>query len=378
MVDGWKREVAATGLEVIDFSMGNPDLDPPENITRALTKSLSIKGIHRYSKYDWDIEKKFRQAIAQWYYKKFGVEVDPSSEVLPLIGSKEGIAHLAVAFMNNDDLALIPSPAYPIHFNGVILAGGILYNIPLKEENHYLPDFDTISRESARLAKLMILSYPHNPTAATCDIEFFRKAVRWGKDKNFILCNDLAYSDFVYGKQRAVSLLEVKEARNFCIEFHTLSKSYSVPGWRVGFAVGNKTILATLAKTKSYVDFGMFRAVQAAATEALIGPQGYVKKIRNIYKKRIDTFVDGLNAIGWETPKPGATFYVWTKIPNPYRGLTSMEFTELLLRQTGVAVSPGTGFGEYGEGYVRFALVQDNPAMKRALGRIKSFLEIKI
>ena len=378
IVDQLKKEVKAKGMEIFDFSMGNPDLEPPVNVTGALKKALSIKGIHRYSKPDEEIERNLRKAIAHWYHRKFGIECDPNTEVLPLIGSKEGIAHLSLAFLNNDDLALIPSPAYPIHFNGVIMAGGILYNVPLKEENRYLPEFNTIPREAARLSKMMILSYPHNPTAATCDTEFFNRAVHWAKDKNIILANDLAYSDFVFSGKRAPSILEAKGSKKFCVEFHTLSKSFSMPGWRLGFAVGNKEILASLSKTKSYVDFGIFRAIQVAAVEAFTGPQGYVKKIRNIYKKRIDLFVDGMNALGWETPKPKATFYVWTKLPEEYRALSSMEFTELLLRQTGIVTAPGTGFGEYGEGYVRFALVINEAAITKALAKIKKFLEIKV
>ena len=378
IVDQWKREVRAQGIDVIDFSMGNPDLDPPPHVVQALREALDVKGIHRYSKWDQEIERNLRQAIATWYRKRFDVELDPDAEVLPLIGSKEGIAHLSLAFLNNDDLALVPSPAYPVHFNGVIMAGGILYNIPLKEENGYLPEFSTIPRETTRLSKLMMLSYPHNPTTASCDLEFFNRVIHWGHDKQIIIANDLTYSDFVFTGKRAPSILEAKGAKKFCVEFHTLSKSYSIPGWRIGFVVGNKEILAHLAKTKSYVDFGIFRAIQLAAIKALTGPQTYVKKIKEVYRKRIDYFVGGLNKIGWETKKPAATFYVWTKLPVQYRALTSMEFTELLLRETGVAVAPGTGFGEYGEGYIRFALVVDDPRMKLALERIKKFLEIKV
>lgn len=378
IVDNWKEEVRAQGTEVIDLSMGNPDLEPPKHVINKLREALELKGIHRYSKWDETIELNLRKAIAKWYYERFKVELDPQREVLPLIGSKEGIAHLSLAFLNNDDLALIPSPAYPIHFNGVIMAGGMLYNIPLKEENEYLPELEAISNETARLSKLFLLSYPHNPTAATCGPDFFEKLVHWGKNKNLIVAHDFAYSDFVYTGKRVPSLLETKGARDFCVEFHTLSKSFSMPGWRIGFVVGNRQILASIAKTKSYVDFGIFRAIQLAATDALNGPQSYVKRIVQKYKKRIDLFVDGLNKMGWETKKPRATFYIWTRLPIQYRGLTSMEFTELLLRETGVAVSPGTGFGEYGEGYVRFAVVQTEPVLKRALRRIKAFLEQKV
>ncbi len=378
IVDNLKREVRERGTDVIDLSMGNPDFDPPAHVVQALREALKIKGIHRYSKRDEAIETNLRRAIVKWYYGRFGVELDPESEVLPLIGSKEGIAHLSLAFLNNDDLALVPSPAYPVHFNGVIMAGGILYNIPLREEKNYLPDLTMIPRETTRLSKLLLLSYPHNPTTATCDLEFFNRVVHWGQDKNVITAHDLAYSDIVFGKKRAHSIFEAKGAKKFCIEFHTFSKSYSMAGWRLGFAVGNKQILSSLAKTKSYVDFGIFRALQVAATAALNGPQTYVKKLVTTYEKRIDYFVDGLSRIGWQVKKPQATFYIWARIPVPFRTFTSMEFIELLLRETGVAVAPGTGFGEEGEGYVRFAMVVPQARMKLALDRMQKFLERKV
>ncbi len=376
LVDNWKREVRAQGVDVIDFSMGNPDFDPPKHVIEALKESMDMPEINRYSKADYTIEKKFRKSISDWYKDRFNVDLDPDTEVLPCIGSKEGIAHLCLAFMNFDDLALVPSPAYPVHFNGVIMAGGILYNIPLKEEADYLPDFFSLPKETVRLSKLLFLSYPHNPTTATCDLGFYEKVIKWVSDKNIIVASDLAYSDFVYDGKRAHSLLEVKEARKHAIEFHTLSKSYSMAGWRVGFAVGNREILASLNKTKSYCDFGLFRAIQVASTRALSGPQHYVQQIVKKYKKRIDVFVDEINKIGWETKKPKATFYVWTRIPAKFSALTSMEFTELMLRETGVAVAPGTGFGEYGEGYVRFALVVPENRIKEAMIRIEKWLKI--
>jgi len=375
VVDNLKREVKKQGVDVIDFSMGNPDMAPPSHAIQALREVLSLPGIHRYSKWDLEIEKNFRKAIAQWYEGRFGVHLDPDSEIVPCIGSKEGIAHLALAFMNNDDLALIPSPAYPVHFNGIIMAGGILYNIPLREDKHYLPDLFSLPKETTRLSKLLMLSYPHNPTAATCDLEFYEKVIHWARDKQIIIASDLAYSDFVFRGKRAYSILEVKNAVKHSIEFHTFSKSYSMPGWRIGFAVGNREILGSLAKTKSYCDFGIFRAIQYAAAKTLTGPQGYVKKIVEIYRKRIDLFVDGLNRIGWPTKKPDATFYCWCRIPAKFSEHSSMAFTELLLREAGIAVAPGTGFGEYGEGYVRFALVVPEDRIKEALKRLQRFLQ---
>ena len=374
VVDNLKREVRNKGVDVIDFSMGNPDLDPPAHAIKALREALAFPGIHRYSKGDQEIERNFRKAIAAWYHNRFGVDLDPDNEVVPCIGSKEGIAHLALAFMNNDDLALIPSPAYPVHFNGIIMAGGILYNIPLKEEKGYLPDLFALPKETTRLSKLLMLSYPHNPTGVTCDLSFYEKVIHWAKDKEMIIASDLAYSDFVFRGKRASSILEVKGALRQCVEFHTFSKSYSMAGWRIGFAVGNREILKSLAKTKSYCDFGIFRAIQYAATKTLNGPQGYVKKIVEIYRKRVNVLVDGLNRIGWPVKKPDATFYVWAKIPLRFDEHSSMSFTELLLRETGIAVAPGTGFGEFGEGYVRFALVIPEERIREALGRLQRFL----
>jgi len=375
-VDGWKKEVQATGIEICDFSMGNPELPPAPHVVKALEKSLKIKDIHKYSKSFWDIEKNFRKAIAAWYKKKFNVTLDPDTEVLPLIGSKEGIANLAQAFLNPGDVAVIPSPAYPIHFNSVMICGGELYNLPLKEEEGFLPNFDAIPKKIADRTKLMIVCYPHNPTAATCDLAFFKKCVAWAKKRDMIFVNDLAYSDFVFTKDKSPSIMQVAGAKDRCVEFHTFSKSYSLAGWRIGFAVGNAAVLKGLYKAKSYTDFGIFRGIQYAATQALNGPQDYVTKIVNIYKKRVDLFVEGLNAAGWKTTKPKATFYIWTRIPKDYQHLTSMQFTELLLRKTGVAVAPGTGFGEFGEGYIRFALVQNDIVIRKALKKIDDFLNL--
>ncbi|MBI2167658.1 MAG: aminotransferase class I/II-fold pyridoxal phosphate-dependent enzyme [Candidatus Omnitrophica bacterium] len=375
VVDGLKREARAQGVDVIDFSMGNPDLAPPPHVVEALREALDLPGIHRYSKWDEEIERNLRKAIAFWYHERFGVTLDPDTEVVPCIGSKEGIAHLALAFMNSDDLALIPSPAYPVHFNGIIMAGGILYDIPIREEKNYLPDLFSLPKETTRLSKLLMLSYPHNPTTATCGIDFYEQVIHWARDKQIIIASDLAYSDMVFRGPRASSILEVKGAIKHSIEFHTLSKSYSMPGWRIAFAVGNREILKSLAKTKSYCDFGIFKAIQYAATKALTGPQGTVKKAVEIYKKRSALLVDGLNRIGWPTKKPDATMYVWCRIPQKFSEHTSMAFTELLIREAGVAVAPGTGFGEYGEGYVRFALVVPEERIQEALRRLERFLQ---
>ncbi len=377
IIDDLKRRARERGIDVIDFGMGSPDQPAPAHVIEKLCEAAHITENHRYSRQDGDVERRLRQAIANSYKKKFNVTLDPNTEVLPLIGSKEGIAHLSLAFLNNDDIALVPNPAYPVHFNGVIMAGGILYNIPISQENGFLPDLESIPKEIIKMAKLMFISYPHNPTGAVCDMKFFEHVVQWAKGKNIVVAHDLTYSDIVYDGYKAPSFLQVKGARDFGIEFHTLSKSYNMAGWRIGYVVGNAEILKTLNKTKSYLDFGIFRAVQEAATAALEGPQDCIDRMVKLYRERRDVLVDGLNKIGWKTEKPRATFYVWTRIPAKYSALTALEFATLMVDEIGVAVAPGTGFGEYGEGFVRFALVEPVERIELALGKIKRLLDQK-
>lgn len=377
IIDGLKEKAEARGVDVIDLGMGNPDLPTPKHIVDELCKQARITENHRYSRPNGKPEMILKEAIAQWYKGRFDVTLDPRNEVLPLIGSKEGVAHFSLAFLNHDDIALVPNPAYPVHFNGVIMAGGILYNIPMTAECQFKPDLKALSPELVRMAKLLFISYPHNPTTAVADIEFFKEVVEWAKDKpNLIIAHDLAYSDIVFDGFRAPSILEVEGARELnIIEFHTLSKSYNMAGWRIGFAVGNSEILASLGKTKSYIDFGIFRPIQLAAAKALTGPQDCVGELVETYRKRRDILVEGLNSIGWQVEKPKATFYVWTHIPPKYSALTSMEFASLMVEEAGVVIAPGTGFGEYGEGYVRFALVENEKRLKMAVERIDKLLK---
>jgi aspartate/methionine/tyrosine aminotransferase len=372
IIDDLKAKAIAGGIDVIDLGMGSPDMPTPKHIVDELCKQVRITEHQRYSRSGGEPEKILRRAIAEWYKKKFNVDLNPDNEVLPLIGSKEGVAHLSLTFLNNDDIALVPNPAYPVHFNGVIMAGGILYNIPMAAEDKFKPDLKALSPELIRKAKLLFISYPHNPTTAIADKEFFKEIIAWAKNKpNLIIAHDLAYSDIVFDGFRAPSILEIEGAKDLnIIEFHTLSKSYNMAGWRIGLAVGNKEILASLAKAKSYIDFGIFRAIQLAAAKALTGPQDCVKELVATYKKRRDLFVDGLNSIGWHVEKPKATFYIWARIPEKFSSLTSMEFASLLIEKAGVAVAPGTGFGEYGEGYVRFALVDTEERLKTAIERV--------
>ncbi|NQT00004.1 MAG: LL-diaminopimelate aminotransferase [Candidatus Omnitrophica bacterium] len=377
IIDQLKEKAKAKGIDVIDLGMGNPDLSSPKHVVDELCKQAQHPENHRYPRPNEPAEMKLKQAIANWYKDRFNVDLNPKDEVLPLIGSKEGVAHLSLAFLNHDDMALVPSPAYPVHFNGVIMAGGILYNIPMTEKNEFKPDLKTINSSVIRMSKMLFLSYPHNPTTSVVDLGFYQDVARWVKDKDIIIASDIAYSDIVFDGYKAPSILQVKGIKEKTIEFHTLSKSYNMPGWRIGYAVGSSKILASLAKTKTYIDFGIFRPIQYAAIKALSSSQSCVRKTVGIYKKRRDLFVEGLNDIGWKVKKPKATFYIWARIPLKFDALTSMEFAELLVNEAGVIVAPGTGFGEYGEGYVRFALVEDEPRLKLALARIKKVLAMR-
>jgi len=378
IIDNLKREAHKRGLDIIDLGMGNPDQPTPKHIVDELCKRARDPENHRYSRCIDSVECVLRKAISKWYKSRFDVNLDPETEVLPLIGSKEGIAHISLAFLNSDDVALVPNPSYPVHFNGVILAGGILHNLPVNEENNFLPDFDNIPQKILKKAKMMFLCYPSNPTTAVATKSFFKKAIAFAKKHKIMLMHDLTYSDIVFDGYKAPSVLQIPGSRDIAVEFHTLSKSYNMAGWRIGFAVGNADILKSLAKTKGYIDFGLFKPIQYAAIAALAGPQGCVRKQVEIYRRRRDIMVDALKKIGWDVPRPKATFYLWAKIPEKYSALTSMEFVSLLIREVGVVVAPGTGFGENGEGFVRFALVEEEDRLVEAAKRIKKVLEMKV
>ncbi|MBI3331155.1 MAG: aminotransferase class I/II-fold pyridoxal phosphate-dependent enzyme [Candidatus Omnitrophica bacterium] len=377
ILDELKAQATARGINVIDLGMGNPDLPPPAHVVAELITQARQPENYRYSRKDSPVEAKLNETIAQWYHAKFRVTLDPAHEVLPLLGSKEGISHLSFAFLNHDDIALVPNPTYPVHFNGVVLAGGILYNMPIHPENQYRPDLHLIPRSVLRQSKMLFLSYPHNPTTAVADLKYFKEIVAWARQHRIMVVHDFAYSDFVFEGPRAPSLLEVEGAKEVAVEFHTLSKSYSLPGMRLGFGVGNRDVIASLAKTKSFIDFGIFRPVQWAAIKALTGPQDSVRWAVATYKKRRDVFLEGLRRIGWDVPIPKATFYVWAKIQLKFSALTSLEFATLLVQEAGVVAAPGSGFGEYGEGFVRFALVEPEPRLREALKRIARVLQME-
>ncbi|MGC8766866.1 MAG: aminotransferase class I/II-fold pyridoxal phosphate-dependent enzyme [Brevinematia bacterium] len=375
VVDKMKLEVEKKGVNIIDFSLGSPDLKPPQKVIDKLKEALDRDDVHNYSRYDGEIEREFRKEVANWYERKFGVVLNPDKEIIQLIGSKEGIAHFAMGVINSEDIVIVPSPTYPAHFNGIIASGGIVYYVPLLEENNFVLDFKKIDPGIFKLAKILIVSYPQNPTTAVVQKEFYEELVDFLKDRDIIVISDITYSDLIYDENyKPTSILEVKGAKDFCIEFNTMSKSYSMAGWRVGFAAGNSKLIEILKKTKDYIDFGVFKAIQLAAIEALRYCDDYIIQVKDIYYDRIKTFVEGVNRAGWRVEMSKSTFYVWAKIPMKFSALTSLEFAKVLLEETGVVCSPGSGFGEYGEGFVRFAMVQDKQKIKEAVLRITRFL----
>jgi LL-diaminopimelate aminotransferase len=366
-LDRLKREVQQKGVDVISLGIGDPDLPTPANIVEACKRAVELSTNHRYP--DYQGLDRFRQAACDWYRSRFGVVLDPSTEACALIGSKEGIANFPVAAIDPGDIVLIPNPGYPVYFSGCVFNGGEPYFMPLRKENAFLPDFGAIPTEIARRAKLMWLNYPNNPTAATADLAFFRQAVKFCLDNNIILAHDIAYSEIAFDGYRAPSVLQIDGARECTVEFHSLSKTYSMTGWRVGFAVGNAQLVGALGTVKTNVDSGVFQAVQEAAITALTGPDDHLREYCAIYQQRRDLMVEALRAIGLACELPRATFYIWAGVPKSY---TSASFTERVLKETGVVITPGSGFGKSGEGYVRFSLTVPGERLREAVERIKA------
>lgn len=366
-IDEMKRRKEKEGVKVIDFGVGDPDIPTPRHIVEAMQKAVEKPENHRYPSYEGMLS--FRQAVAEFYRRRKGVKLDPEKEVVSLIGSKEGIAHLPLAFVNDGDYVLVPDPGYPVYSASTLLADGIPYKVPLKKENDFLPNFDEIPSDVARKAKILFLNYPNNPTTAVAEREFIKSAMDFCKDYGIILAHDFAYGEITFDGYRAKSFLEVDDAFEVCIEFNSLSKTYNMTGWRIGFAVGNPDILKGLLRVKTNVDSGVFQAVQEAAIAALTGSDRYIEENCKIYQKRRDVLVKGLREIGLNVEKPKATFYVWCEIPDGY---TSIEFTKKLLDEAGILVTPGIGFGEYGEGFVRFALTKEVGVIEEAIERIKN------
>ncbi len=364
-IDRLKAELLAKGVDVINLGVGDPDLPTPPHIIERLKTAAEDPANHQYPLYSG--MNAFRDAVARWYKRRFDVDLDPATQVLTLIGSKEGIAHLPLAFINPGDTALVPSPAYPVYQVAVMFAGGTSHIMPLRRENAFLPDLDAIPQETARRAKLLFINYPNNPTGAVAEASFFEKVVAFAKRYDLIVCHDAAYSEMAFDGYRPMSFLEVPGAMDVGIEFHSLSKTYNMTGWRIGFAVGNAHVIAGLAQIKSNVDSGVFNAVQLAGVEALDGDQQCVRDMQAVYQERRDILIEGLRRAGLHAQPPKATFYVWCPTPP---GVSSAEFTARLLKEAGIVTTPGSGFGEPGEGYVRMALTVDKERIREAVDRI--------
>mmetsp|Transcript_794 Transcript_794/g.590 ORF Transcript_794/g.590 Transcript_794/m.590 type:complete len:390 (+) Transcript_794:892-2061(+) len=365
-IDRQKEKVRKKGIDIIDLGVGDPDMPTPTHIIKTLNKAAKDPANHQYPSYTGMED--FNIAVAQWYKKRFNVELDYSKEIVTLIGSKEGIAHIPLAFINPGDIALVTSPGYPVYDIGVRFAEGTSYFLDLVKENNFLPDLDSVPEHIAKKAKLMFLNYPNNPTSAVADKFFFDKLVSFAKAYNIIICHDAAYTEIYYDGQIPMSFLEADHAKSVGIEFHSLSKTYNMTGWRIGFAVGNSEVIQALGQVKSNIDSGAFQAVQLAGITALKSKQSYIDEMNKIYAKRRDVLVDGLNKHGIFVQKPKATFYVWVEVP---KGYTSSKFTSTLLTKAGIVVTPGNGFGSAGEGYVRMSLTISSASLKEALGRIK-------
>jgi len=366
-LDRLKREMQDRGVDVISLGIGDPDLPTPPNIVKACQEAVESPVNHRYP--DYQGLDRFREAVSKWYQSRFEVSLNPQTEACALIGSKEGIANFPVAVLDPGDIVLIPDPGYPVYYSGCVFNGGEPYFMPLRKENAFLPDLSRIPAQVARRAKLMWLNYPNNPTAATTDKVFLQHAVQFCLAHEIILAHDFAYSEIAFDNYRAPSVLEVEGARECAIEFHSLSKTYSMTGWRVGFAVGNSQLIAALGAVKTNIDSGVFQAVQEAAIAGLTGSDDSVKRYCAIYQERRDLMVDALRSIGLECELPRATFYIWASVPSNY---TSASFAERVLRETGVVITPGSGFGKSGEGYVRFSLTVPSERLREAVKRIKA------
>jgi len=360
------------GEDIIDLGMGNPDLPTPKHIVDKMIEAVKKSKNHRYSASRGIT--KLREAISDWYKVRFGVEIDHEEEAIVTIGAKEGIAHLVLAVICPGDVVFAPDPTYPIHPYSVVIAGGDLRGIPIGPDRDFFEDLLTATKQTWPKPKMLIISYPHNPTTGVVDIEFFKKIVEFCKEHEMMVIHDFAYADLAFDGYEPPSFLQVPGAKDVGVEFYSMTKSYSMPGWRVGFCVGNREIVAALRRIKSYLDYGIFQPIQIAAIIALKGPDDCVREIVDVYRERRDTLVDGLGRMGWEIDKPKGTMFVWGKIPEGFSKMGSVEFSKLLIREAKVAVSPGIGFGQYGEGYVRFALVENKHRINQAVRGIKKVL----
>ena len=367
-----KAAARQAGEDIIDFGMGNPDQPTPDNIVEKLRESVLKASTHRYSQSKGI--PRLRKSICDWYERNYSVTLDPDTEAVVTMGSKEGLGHLALATLDKGDAVLVPNPSYPIHPYGFVIAGADIRHVPIGEDIDFFSELENAVKNSFPKPKMLVLNFPGNPSTECVDIEFFEKIVKFAKEHEIWVVQDLAYADICFDGYKAPSILQVKGAKDVAVEFFTLSKSYNMPGWRVGFCCGNKDLLAALARIKSYFDYGLFTPIQVAAIKALDEGDENVEKIRSMYQSRRDGLVNGLNNAGWKVESPKATMFLWAKIPSTLRFLGSLEFSKKLLAEAQVAVSPGIGFGEYGEGYVRFSLIENEHRTRQAVRNIKRFL----
>ncbi len=365
-----KATARRSGEDIIDFGMGNPDGATPQHIVDKMIEAARKTVTHRYS-----LSKgipRLRKAICNWYKQRYNVDLDPETEAIVTIGSKEGIAHLCLALLDREDTVLVPNPSYPIHIYGPVIAGSQILSLPIHNADDFLAELEHVLPQMYPRPRLLILNFPSNPTTQCVELSFFERVVALCKEYGVYVVHDLAYADIVFDGYRAPSILEVPGARDIAVEFFTLSKSYNMPGWRVGFMVGNQELVKALGRIKSYFDYGTFTPIQVASILALEGPQECVHAIVENYRSRRDVLVDGLNKLGWPVVKPKATMFVWAQIPEPYRHLGSLDFSRKLIDEAKVAVSPGIGFGEHGDGHIRFSLIENEERTRQALRGIKS------
>ncbi len=367
-----KMDARHAGEDIVDLGMGNPDQATPQHIVDKLVEAAQKPQNHRYSA-SMGI-KKLRMAISDWYKRRFDVDIDPETEAIATIGAKEGLSHLMLVTTGPGDVVFAPNPTYPIHPYSAIISGADVRGIPVGPEHDFFENLINATKQTWPKPKALIISYPHNPTTETVDLEFFQKIVDFARAHDILVIHDLAYADLVFDGYRPPSLLQAKGAKEVGVEFYSLSKSYNMPGWRVGFCVGNRETVHALRRIKSYLDYGIFQPIQIAAIIALNGPQDCVTEIVETYRSRRDALIRGLERIGWKIPAPKATMFVWGKIPEPYREMGSLEFSKLLISEAKVAVSPGIGFGEYGDEYVRFSLIENNMRINQAVRGIKKML----
>ena len=367
-----KAAARKRGEDIIDFGMGNPDQSTPEEIVEKLRESVLKGPTHRYSQSKGI--PRLRKAICDWYSRKYSVELDPETEAVVTMGSKEGLGHLALATLDQGDGVLVPNPSYPIHPYGFVIAGADIRHVPIGEDIDFFSELESAVTNTFPKPKMLVLNFPGNPSTECVEIDFFEKIVDFAKKNKIWVIQDLAYADICFDGYKAPSILQVDGAKDVAVEFFTLSKSYNMPGWRVGFCCGNKELLSALSRIKSYFDYGLFTPIQVAAIKALDEGDKYVDEIRDMYQSRRDVLIEGLNKAGWKVESPKATMFIWAKIPSTHKHLGSLEFSKQLLSEAQVAVSPGIGFGTYGEGYVKFSLIENEHRSRQAIRNIKKFL----